>query len=104
MECTSSPHADVPWNKGKLVGPKAPRRPREVWAIRTRLQMENRTRELALFDLCIDGKLRARDLHALSRCPLRAIPDGGLRSTCVFRPADFTTRFGPSRQSTRKWP
>jgi hypothetical protein len=43
MECTSSPHTHVPWNKGKLVGQKAPLKPKEVWAIRARLQMENRT-------------------------------------------------------------
>ena len=65
MECTSSPHTHVPWNKGKLVGQKAPLKPKEVWAIRARLQMENRARELALFDLGIDTKLRACDLVKL---------------------------------------
>jgi integrase len=65
MECTSSPHTHTPWNKGKLVGQKAPLKPKEVWAIRARLQMEDRTRELALFDLGIDSKLRACDLVKL---------------------------------------
>ena len=65
MVCTNSPHRHVRWNKGKLVGQKAPLKPREVWAIRTRLQMEDRTRELALFDLGIDSKLRACDLVRL---------------------------------------
>jgi integrase len=65
MECTISPHTHEPWNKGKLVGQKAPQKPREVWAIRIRLQMENRARELALFDLGIDSKLRACDLVKL---------------------------------------
>ena len=65
MECTSSPHTHVPWNKGKLVGQKAPLKPKEVWAIRARLQMENRAREVALFDLGIDSKLRACDLVKL---------------------------------------
>jgi integrase len=55
----------VPWNKGKLVGQKAPFKPKEVWAIRARLQMQNRARELALFDLGIDSKLRACDLVKL---------------------------------------
>ena len=55
----------TPWNKGKLVGQKAPFKPKEVWAIRARLQMENRGRELALFDLGIDSKLRACDLVKL---------------------------------------
>jgi len=65
MECTSSPHTHTPWNKGKLVGQKAPFKPQEVWAIRVRLQMEGRARELALFDLGIDSKLRACDLVKL---------------------------------------
>jgi integrase len=65
MECTNGPRTHQPWNKGKLVGQKAPLKPREVWAIRTRLQMESRTRELALFDLGIDSKLRACDLVRL---------------------------------------
>jgi len=65
MECTTSPHTHTPWNKGKLVGQKAPFKPQEVWAIRVRLQMEDRARELALFDLGIDSKLRACDLVKL---------------------------------------
>lgn len=48
-----------PWNKGKLVGQKAPLRLRDIWAIRVRLQVAERTRDLALFDLAIDSK-RAR--------------------------------------------
>jgi site-specific recombinase XerC len=53
------------WNKGKLVGQKAPLRLKDVWAIRIRLQIEKRVRELALLDLGIDSKLRACDLVAL---------------------------------------
>ena len=47
-----------PWNKGKLIGPKPPLQPKHVWAIRTRLQLARRTRDLALFNLAIDSKLR----------------------------------------------
>jgi integrase len=54
-----------PWNKGKLVGQKAPFKLKEIWAIRVRLQLFGRTRELALFDLGIDSKLRACDLVSL---------------------------------------
>ena len=54
-----------PWNKGKLVGQKAPLRLRDIWAIRIRLQIAERTRDLALFDLAIDSKLRACDLIRL---------------------------------------
>jgi integrase len=52
----------VPWNKGKLVGQKAPLKLKDIWAIRVRLQIGNRTRELALFNLAIDSKLRSCDL------------------------------------------
>jgi hypothetical protein len=50
------------WNKDKLVGQKAPLRLRDVWAIRVRLQLRNKQRDLALFNLAIDSKLRACDL------------------------------------------
>jgi integrase len=53
------------WNKGKLVGQKAPFKLQEIWAIRIRLQMQGRLRDLALFDLGIDSKLRACDLVKL---------------------------------------
>ena len=54
-----------PWNKGKIVGQKAPFKPKDIWALRVRLQMEDRVRELALFNLGIDSKLRGCDLVAL---------------------------------------
>jgi hypothetical protein len=54
-----------PWNKGKLVGQKAPLKLKEIWAIRVRLQLAERRRELALFNLAIDSKLRACDLVKL---------------------------------------
>ena len=54
-----------PWNKGKIVGQKAPFKPKDIWALRVRLQMEGRVRELALFNLGIDSKLRGCDLVGL---------------------------------------
>ena len=54
-----------PWNKGKLVGQKAPLKLKDIWAIRVRLQLSNHTRDLALFNLAIDSKLRACDLVKL---------------------------------------
>src|SRR6516165_6646504 len=54
-----------PWNKGKLVGPKPPLRPSHVWSIRTKLQIEGRKRDLALFNLAIDSKLRGCDVVAV---------------------------------------
>ncbi len=53
------------WNKAKLIGPKPPLQPRHVWAIRTRLQINRRIRDLALFNLAIDSKLRGCDLVSL---------------------------------------
>jgi integrase len=47
----------IPWNKGKLIGAKPPLRQKHVWAIRTKLQIDQRTRDLALFNLAIDSKL-----------------------------------------------
>ena len=55
----------VPWNKGKLVGAKPPLKPSHVWSIRTKLQIEGRKRDLALFNLAIDSKLRGCDVVAV---------------------------------------
>src|SRR6266436_9930477 len=55
----------VPWNKGKLLGQKPPLKLKEIWAIRIRLQLDHRARELALFNLAIDSKLRGCDLVGL---------------------------------------
>ena len=54
-----------PWNKDKIVGQKPPLQPKHVWAVRTRLQLANRRRDLALFNLAIDSKLRCCDLVGL---------------------------------------
>jgi integrase len=54
--------SQTPWNKGRLIGQKRPLKPKEVWAIRVRLQLEGRKRDLALFNLAIDSKLRGCDL------------------------------------------
>jgi len=62
---TKSEGRAVPWNKGKLLGQKPPLKLKEIWAIRIRLQLDHRTRELALFNLAVDSKLRGCDLVAL---------------------------------------
>jgi integrase len=64
-QTTSSTPRREPWNKGKISGQKPPLRPKHVWSIRTRLQMEGRTRDLAMFNLAIDSKLRGCDVVAL---------------------------------------
>jgi integrase len=55
----------IPWNKGKVTGAKPPLRPKYVWAIRTKLQIDHLTRDLALFNFAIDSKLRGCDLVAV---------------------------------------
>lgn len=65
MESVANAIHREPWNKGKIVGQKAPFKVKDIWALRVRLQMEHRIRELALFNLGIDSKLRGCDLVAL---------------------------------------
>ena len=60
-----APARRQPWNKGKLIGAKPPLRPSHVWSIRTKLQIEGKKRDLALFNLAIDSKLRGCDLVAV---------------------------------------
>jgi hypothetical protein len=54
------------WNRGHIVGQKPPLKPREVWSIRTRLQVSGAERDLALFNLAIDSKLRGCDLVTIT--------------------------------------
>jgi hypothetical protein len=65
---TTNADHHIPWNKGKLIGQKYPLKLKEIWAIRIRLQLANRIRELALFNLSIDSKLRGCDLVKLRVC------------------------------------
>jgi integrase len=62
---TGKPARLPPWNKGKLIGAKPPLRPSHVWSIRTKMQMAGRTRDLAMFNLAIDSKLRGCDVVAV---------------------------------------
>ncbi len=90
----------VPWNKGKLVGQKLPLKLQEVWAIRVRLEPARCVRDLALFNLAIDSKLRSCDLVKLS------VRDSGMTGVCL--PADsgitgvicLTSGFRPEQTSS----
>jgi len=106
MEANSAIKHREPWNKGKLVGQKTPFKPKEIWAIRIRLQMDERVRELALFNLGIDSKLRACDLTALQ---VRDIWHGNHVATraCVLqrktqRPVQFEIT-APAREAVEAW-
>ena len=68
QDTSETAHGDlhhVPWNKGKLTGAKPPLRPKHVWSIRSKLQLEGRKRDLAMFNLAIDSKLRGCDVVSL---------------------------------------
>ena len=95
-----------PWNKGKIVGQKAPFKVKDIWALRVRLQMENRVRELALFNLGIDSKLRGCDLVSLK---VRDVCHGDqVASRAVVmqhkthRPVQFELTPG-TREAVQKW-
>jgi integrase len=60
-----STRPEVPWNNGKLLGAKPPLQSKQAWAIRTKLQVDHRLRDLAMFNLAIDSKLRGCDLVSL---------------------------------------
>jgi len=80
-------------NKGKLTGAKPPLRPKHVWAVRTRLQLANRLRDLALFDLAIDSKLRGCDVVALKVVDVAphgyAVDRASVRQRKTGRPVRF---------------
>jgi len=88
-----------PWNKGKLVGQKAPLRLKEIWAIRVRLQLGERARELALFNLAIDSKLRSCDLVKLR---VRDVTHGIVlpheQLSCSRKPSDLCSLKSQSRR------
>jgi hypothetical protein len=80
-----------PWNKGKLVGQKAPLKLKDIWAIRVRLQLSAHARDLALFNLAIDSKLRACDLVKL-------------RVRDVSQGERIATRLRSPSTRARRWP
>jgi integrase len=92
-ESPPTPPKRVPWNKGKLTGAKPPLRPKHVWSIRTKLQVEGRTRDLAMFNLAIDSKLRGCDVVALKVEDVApngyALPRATVRQRKTGRPVRF---------------
>ena len=103
---TQSGNRKIPWNKDKLVGQKLPLKLREIWAIRIRLQLSCRIKELAMFNLAIDSKLRGCDLVELH---VRDISQGGLVSSRAIvmqrkthRPVQFELT-EPTREAVAAW-
>lgn len=92
-------HRHSPWNKGRLVGQKRPLKPKEVWNIRARLQIEARTRDLAMFNVAIDSKLRGCDL---TRLKIDDLCVGGRlrdRATIVQKKTGRTVQFELTEQT-----
>ncbi|CDY78547.1 Phage integrase family protein [Caballeronia glathei] len=102
----SSGSRRAPWNKGRLTGQKPPLKLREIWAIRTRLQMSSNARELAMFNLAIGSKLRACDL---TRLQVQDICIGGhvvARATFMQQKTQRPVQFEiteQTRQSVAAW-
>jgi len=96
----------APWNKGKLIGQKPPLKLREIWALRTRLEMAGKTKELALFNLAIDSKLRGCDLVQLR---VNDVARGGevlTRASVVQQKTHEPVRFeltDPTRVAIAAW-
>jgi integrase len=94
------------WNRGRLVGPKPPLKPRHIWAIRTRLQLDGKIRDLALFNCAIDTKLRGSDLVKLTVADVSTHSGVRERSAIVQlktgRPVPFEIT-EPTREALRAW-
>ncbi len=95
-----------PWNKGKLIGQKSPLKPKEVWTIRVRLQLADRKRDLALFNLALDSKLRGCDLVSLRVSDVRTGDEIRNRATInqmkTGNPVQFEI-MDQSRDAIRDW-
>ncbi|UPL19980.1 tyrosine-type recombinase/integrase [Alcaligenes faecalis] len=95
-----------PWNKGRLVGQKAPLKLKEIWAIRIRLQLAEKVRDLALFNLAIDSKLRGCDLVSLRVCDISQgksiYPRAIVMRRKTHRPVQFEIT-ELTRQSVAAW-
>lgn len=96
----------IPWNKGKIIGQKAPLRQQEIWSIRARLEIANNLKELALFNLAIDSKLRGCDLVALKVSDVMRSGDILTRTSVVQQKTGTPVMFeiiAHTRQSLRTW-
>ena len=89
----------VPWNKGRFVGPKPPLKPKQVWAIRLHLQREERLRDLAMFDLAVDSKLRGCDLVRLRTGQLVVNATVRQRATTIQQKTEKPVQFEVTEQS-----
>jgi integrase len=99
LNATPAPHKRVPWNKGKLTGAKPPVRRKHVWSIRTKLQIDGRARDLAMFNLAIDSKLRGCDVVAIRVGDVAASGYTADRATVRQKKTGRPVRFALSEQT-----
>ena len=106
MEHTLQTSRREPWNKGKIVGQKVPLKLKDIWALRVRLQMANRIRELALLNLGLDSKLGGCDLVRLK---VRDVCHGeqiAARAIVMQRKTERPVQFEitpPTRETLQRW-
>ena len=96
----------IPWNKGKLMGQKYPLSLKQIWSIRYCLKTENRHRDIALFDLAIDSKLRACDLLGLMVSDVSNNEQVNRRATVLQQKTRTPVKFeitSRTRKSIEKW-
>jgi integrase len=91
----------MPWNKGKLIGQKAPLSMQDIWSIRMKLQNEGRLRDLALFNLALDSKLRACDLLKLHVSDVSNGDTINNRATVLQQKTGRPVRFEITRKSRK---
>ena len=92
-----------PWNAGRIIGPKAPLKPKHIWAIRQQLRANGRLRDLAMFNCTIDAKLRACDLVRLT---VSDVAPGGVlrsRSTVIQQKTGRPVPFRSPNRRARRW-
>ena len=95
-----------PWNKGRVIGQKRPLLPKHVWAIRVRLEIAEKHRDLALFNLAIDSKLRGCDLVKLKVTDVYASGQVKERASVVQSKTQSSVRFEiteGTRKSLARW-
>jgi site-specific recombinase XerC len=103
---TMSAAAREPWNKGKLIGQKVPLKPKDIWSIRVRLEMQHNTKDLALFNLDFDSKLRGCDLVSLRVRDVchgsQVAPRANVMQQKTHRPVQFEIT-STTRESVKAW-
>ena len=98
---TQKPVSPVPWNKGRLIGQKSPLSLQDIWSIRMKLQNEGRLRDLALFNLGLDSKLRACDLLNLRVADVSNGETVNNRATVLQQKTGRPVRFEITRKSRK---